>query len=107
MRIGWIGGLSRNEIDLQRLAAARGHTLRFHSGETAGRGAEQIERLVERSDFVIILTDVNSHNGVQLARRCVRRLGRGSLLIARFGASRFQSLLDALENARPRLAAAG
>jgi hypothetical protein len=98
MNIGWIGGMNRAEADLVRMAHAAGHHLDFHNGNTAGRGAEQIESLVERSDFVIIVTELNSHNGVILARKMVRKHDRGSLLTRRFGAARFQGLLDALES---------
>ncbi|EYF06609.1 Hypothetical protein CAP_1739 [Chondromyces apiculatus DSM 436] len=52
--------------------------------------------MVERADLVIVLTDVNSHGGVQLARRICQRLGRAALIVRRCGAAQFQNLLDAL-----------
>ncbi len=106
MRIAWIGGLDRNEMQLKRMAAAAGHHLDFHKGDTGGRGAAALRSTVERADLVIILTDVNSHGGVQLARRLCQRLGRGALVVRRCGASQFQRLLDALSSRDERMMAA-
>ena len=96
MRIGWIGGRERNETQLERIAARSGHTLEFHSGHVAGRGADTIRTLVERSDFLVIVTDVNSHGAVLLAKKTAHAAGRASLVIRRCGSARFQALLDAL-----------
>jgi hypothetical protein len=97
MRIGWIGGRERNETQLERIAEARGHTLEFHSGHVAGRGADGIRTLVERTEFLVIVTDVNSHGAVLLAKKVAQQLGRPSLVIRRCGSSRFQALLDAFD----------
>jgi hypothetical protein len=103
MRIGWVGGVERNENDLVRLARAAGHHLTFHSGHMSGRGPQDLEHLVERSDLVIILTDVNSHGAVIMARRLVRDHKRASMVVRRLGAARFASLLSALGSAEPLL----
>ena len=97
MRIGWIGGRERNETALERIAERSGHTLEFHSGHVGGRGAEGIRTLVERSEFLVIVTDVNSHGAVLLAKKAAAQLGRSSLVIRRCGSARFQALLDALD----------
>jgi hypothetical protein len=97
MRIGWIGGRERNETVLERIATRSGHTLEFHSGHVGGRGAEAIRTLVERSDFLVIITDVNSHGAVLLAKKAAQQIGRPSLVIRRCGTARFQMLLDALD----------
>ena len=95
MRIGWIGGRERNEMQLERIAAKCGHTLEFHSGHVGGRGTETLRTLVERSDFVIIVTDVNSHGAVLGAKKLAAQIGRASLVIRKCGTARFQSLLEA------------
>jgi hypothetical protein len=96
MRIGWIGGRERNETQLERIAAKSGHTLEFHSGHVAGRGADALRALVERSNFLVIVTDVNSHGAVLLAKRVAQQSGCASLVIRRCGKARFQALLDAM-----------
>ncbi len=105
MRIGWVGGRERNEQQLEKIAERNGHTLEFHSGHVGGRGAGNLETLVERSDFLVIVTDVNSHGAVLLARKQAARLGRASLVIRKCGTSRFQALLDAINTRDERLLA--
>lgn len=96
MHIGWIGGRERNESQLKRIAEAEGHVLEFHSGHVGGRGAPEMRALVERCHLVVIVTDVNSHGAVLLAKRLASKVGRGTLVIRRCGGSRFQALLKAL-----------
>ena len=103
MRIGWVGGVERNENDLVRMARAAGHHLTFHSGHMAGRGGTDLDNLVERSDLVIVLTDVNSHGAVIMARRLIREHKKASMIVRRLGAARFQALLLALDSAEPML----
>ena len=96
MRITWIGGLDRNEAQLERMAAQAGHRLELHTGNTGGRGASELRSAIERADLVILLTDVNSHGGVLLAKKICRQVGRPTLMLRRCGAARFQQLLDAI-----------
>ena len=103
MRIAWIGGLDRNQGELQRLAAQRGHLLDFHTGNTHGRGASELRAIVERANFVIILTDVNSHGGVLLAKRTSSKAGKGALVMRKCGRARFVQLLEALDIRHGRL----
>jgi hypothetical protein len=96
MRIGIIGGLGRSGPHFSRLAADAGHEASFHDGEIKGRGARALEHVIDRSELVVIVTDVNSHAAVQLARRRLREQGRSPLLLRRFGLARFAMLLAAL-----------
>ncbi len=104
MHIGWVGGVERNEGDLVRMAKCAGHHLTFHAGKLAGRGVQELRSLVERSDLVIILTDVNSHGGVIAAKRLARQHGKGTFVTRRLGAARFAAFLEALDQAAPMLA---
>jgi hypothetical protein len=106
MRIGWVGGLTRSETQLERLAANAGHRLEFHSGHVGGRGAGDLRSLIERVDFVVIVTDINSHGAVIQAKRLAQRLGRGTLVIRSAGVTRFQALLDALATREAQFAEA-
>lgn len=102
MRITWIGGLDRNQAQLERMAAEAGHCLEFHTGNTGGRGAAELRAAIERADLVIVLTDVNSHGGVLLAKKLCHKLGRAALMIRRCGVARFQLLLDAIARREAR-----
>ena len=96
MRITWIGGLDRNEQQLMKIAAQAGHRLELHHGDVGGRGSNEMRAAIARADLVIILTDVNSHGGVLLAKKVCRQLGRATMVTRRCGTSRFQQLLEAL-----------
>ena len=92
MHIGIVGGLDRAEPLLERIAAAAGHTVELHNGRTNARGTATLEALIERSQLVLVLTDINSHGGVQLARRLAARRGRPLVILRRLGAARFAEL---------------
>lgn len=100
MRIAVVGGRYKNEGQLARIAAARGHELEYEEGHTAGRGMEGVRRAVGRSDLVVIVTDVNSHGAVHTAKKAARQLERPTLIIQNFGAARLSRLLDAIETRR-------
>ncbi|MCK6590314.1 MAG: DUF2325 domain-containing protein [Polyangiaceae bacterium] len=96
MRIAFVGGLHRNENQIVEIAEKAGHELDFHPGVVGGRGADELRAAIERAELVIIVTDVNSHGAVQLAKKLCNKLGRGSLVLRRCGAARFRQLLDAI-----------
>lgn len=102
MHIGIIGGVERGEQRYAALAASHGHSFEFHGGDTAGRGSATLEALVERSDLVICVTDVNSHAAVLGARKHARLLGRRCLLTRRLGLSRFRAFLGEIELEEPK-----
>jgi hypothetical protein len=96
MRIGIIGGLDRSESNYTRLAEGYGHELLVHGGHLGGRGAQALESLLEKSDVVVVVTEVNSHGALQLARRRLRERGRTPLLLRKCGFTKFNALLEAL-----------
>jgi hypothetical protein len=96
MRIGVVGGLERNESDQHRLAKRYGHETIFHPGHLQGRGTRTLQTLIDQSDLVVIVTDVNSHGAVQLTRRLMRAAGREPVLVRRLGLSRLEELLQSL-----------
>lgn len=85
MRIAVIGGVERTQTTLVRLASDLGHELEFHPGHINGRGVEEIRRAVGRADLVVVLTDVNSHGAVKVARVACQKLGREMVLTKRLG----------------------
>jgi hypothetical protein len=102
VRIGFIGGVQRYEVQLERLAAAAGHELEYHNGDVRGRGAQALEGLVDRCRLIVIVTETNSHGAVLLARKLARQRGRGTLLLRKSGISGFTRLLEAIDKATAR-----
>ncbi len=70
--------------------------MEIHSGHLAGRGGDSLAAIVERADFVVIITDVNSHGGMWAAKRLAKARGRRCLLVRRMGPSRFRALVGEL-----------
>lgn len=104
MQIGIVGGLGRSGGLLERLAACAGHTALLHDGDVHGQGGRRLEQLVDRADLVVIVTDVNSHGALELARQLLRERGRSPLLMRRCGVAAFARLLQALDSADSRRA---
>jgi hypothetical protein len=96
MRIGIVGGLQRCERAYRRRAEHLGHQLRFHAGRVGGRGSAKLDALVRGVDLVIVLTDVNSHGAVQLARGAARVRGVPVALYRRCSPHRFASIVAKL-----------
>jgi hypothetical protein len=62
--------------------------------------------MVERADLVVVVTALNSHGAVEVARRSARETGTTLVLHQRCGLAKFRELLDSL-NAAPALRKAG
>jgi hypothetical protein len=98
MRIALIGGLDRNARELEQVARAGGHVLETHTGVIAGSAsAGSLRSLVVRADLVLVLTDVNSHNAVHLARRVARSHHRPLRIMRRLGPTQLAAFLGGLD----------
>jgi hypothetical protein len=95
MRIAVIGGMDRNAPHLEQLARSRGHELEHHTGRTGG-GTHAIRRMIERADVVLVLLDVNSHNGAHAAKSAARDLGRRIVVLRQCGVARVREIIDGL-----------
>jgi hypothetical protein len=96
LHIGWVGGLLRSKALLAKTAALAGHSFEAHSGDVRGRGSEGLAGLVERSDLVIIVIEVNSHGGALLAKDLARRRGRRAVIIRKPSLSALNRVLEQL-----------
>jgi hypothetical protein len=89
--------VERSEPAYRDVAARAGHTLEFHSGHTGGRGSPALVGLARAADLLIVVTDVNSHNAVQLARREARKFGVRVALFRRLSPARFGAFVAELD----------
>ena len=96
MRIAVIGGLERHEAEIERRAAALGHEVEFHRGRVGGRHTGELEAIVQRCDLAIIVTQVNSHGAMYIAKKAAARHGRPALISRTCGPSSFSAILGAL-----------
>jgi hypothetical protein len=102
LRIGIVGGIDRAMRDLQRVALAGGHDLETHTGVVrGGASVSSLRALVARADLVLVLTDVNSHNAVHIARGAARLNQRPLHIMRRLSASQLAAFLDGLPSNEP------
>jgi hypothetical protein len=69
IRVAVVGGLTRATDQWTDEGRALGIQLEHHDGRVHGRRADDLEAMVRRADVVVIITDLNSHNGVTIARK--------------------------------------
>ena len=106
LRVAVIGGLTRATDQWLRAGAAIGGQLEHHDGQSAGRRAADIAAIVRRADIVLIITDLNSHNGVAQARRAALAHQRPHLLLRRLRPDGVaQAIVEAQATARQLQAA--
>ncbi|MEZ4445966.1 MAG: DUF2325 domain-containing protein [Polyangiaceae bacterium] len=96
MNIVVIGGVERSTSSMRRLCSAEGHHLTHHDGTSSQRANLALRSAIGRADLAIIVTGINSHGSVLLARALARDSGVPSLICRRFGVSQLRRLLDAL-----------
>ncbi len=102
MNIVLVGGAERSLSHLRRAASACGHHLEHHDGACTPRGERALSGAIGRADLVVIVTGINSHRAVLLARELVERKHVPSLICRRFGVTQLWRLLDALALRRDR-----
>jgi hypothetical protein len=95
MHIAVIGGREKNEVELVRIAAEAGHELELHDGHVAGRGADTIGSMIARADVVVIVTGINSHGAMFLAKRAARQHQTPTLIVRKFTGARLHGLIAA------------
>jgi Uncharacterized protein conserved in bacteria (DUF2325) len=105
VRIAVIGGLERHEPEIGRRAGALGHTVEFHRGRVGGRRADELEAVVQRCELAIIVTEVNSHGAMYIAKKAATRSGRRALITRTCGPSRFSAIVESMAAAPYGLAA--
>ncbi len=75
MKIAFVGGLSRLAFDVLEDAASAGVEAEWHAGDVRGRGSDKLDAIVRRVDEVVVFTGINSHGGVQFAKKLGRQHG--------------------------------
>lgn len=106
MHIGIVGGLDRLEERLRHVAHDAGHELEVHAGVASGPAYHRLKNLVERSDVLVIVTDVNSHFAVIQTRKLAKEAGRPVVLLRKLGVSKLKDLLSRRLESKTALAAA-
>jgi hypothetical protein len=93
MRVALVGGIQRFEAEIARRAETLGHSVEFHRGRVGGRKAAGLEAIVSRSELVIIVTEVNSHGAMYVAKKAAAQEGKRAVIVRNCTPSSFGALL--------------
>lgn len=106
LRVAVIGGLSRANDLWVRTGSQYGLDLEQHDGNIHGRGSAEVASIVRRADIVVIITNPNSHGGVETARRVAIACDRPFVLVERLRPHGLPAVLDSLAQRHGHVAAA-
>jgi hypothetical protein len=73
--VAFVGGAERLERSLIAAGAELGVDVEVHDGGTGSGGRARLSAIVHRTDLVVVVTGVNSHNAVKIARREAEKSG--------------------------------
>jgi len=93
VRVVLIGGHERTSKHLVERGETAGWKVETHPGAVGGRGAKVLRSQIGRADIVFVITQLNSHGSMFLAKDCARRLGREMVVIRR---EKFSDIEDAI-----------
>lgn len=92
-RVLFVGGMDRNEPALLSLGRSLGIEVEVHYGDIHGRGAAALDAMIARAELVVVVTSVNSHGGVNLAKRAARAHGVPMIIARSCGLAVARTLL--------------
>jgi hypothetical protein len=93
MHVAVVGGVQSHETEIARRAEGLGHTVEFHRGRVGGRNAEGLAAMVARAELVIIVTRVNSHGAMYIAKKAAAQQSKRALIVRNCTPSSFPVLL--------------
>ncbi len=99
LRVGFVGGHDRVEREVVSVGSELGLDVEVHNGCTAGQGRHRLVALVERSDLVVIVTGINSHNAVHIAKRTAAKAGTHIRILKACGSGTARLLLGEIARA--------
>lgn len=85
LHVAFIGGIERNDRQLAQMADEMNVVVEFHDGDVGGRRSEGLAAVVRRADHVVVFSAINSHGGVNHAKRYAKEFGRGLTIVRSYG----------------------
>ncbi|MCL2449941.1 MAG: DUF2325 domain-containing protein [Polyangiaceae bacterium] len=68
-RIAFVGGAQRIASGLVALSNEVDADIEVHDGHTDGNGAARLAALVQRTQLIVLIVGINSHNAVHVVKR--------------------------------------
>jgi len=93
LHVAFVGGVERIDRQLVAMGEELGIDVEVHPGHMKGAGAQRLVALVARANVLFLVTGVNSHGAVSVAKREAARSGVPVHILKFCGASRARALL--------------
>jgi hypothetical protein len=100
LRVAFIGGVECVERQLVALGDELGIDVQMHNGHMKGRDKDRLVALASRAHVVVLVTGVNSHGAVGIAKQAAAKTGAAVRIVKFCGSSKARALLTELAQAR-------
>lgn len=100
LRVAFVGGVECVDRQLIALGDELGIDVEVHHGHMRGQSKQRLVSLIARTHVLVLVTGVNSHGAVSVAKREAERSGTQVCILKFCGSSRARALLSVLAQAR-------
>ncbi len=98
-RVLFVGGVERIERELAFIGDELGLDVRIHDGHARGQSMGRLAAVVRGCEMVVLVTGVNSHGAVQIAKREAQKAGAAVRIVKFCGSATARALLAELAHA--------
>jgi hypothetical protein len=96
LRVAFVGGVACVDRQLMALGDELGIDVEVHQGHMKAQSRQRLAALIARANVVVLVTGVNSHGAVCVAKREAERSGTEVRIVKFCGSSKARSLLSEL-----------
>lgn len=100
LRVAFVGGVACVDRQLLALGEELGIDIEVHQGHMKAQSRHRLASLIARANVLVLVTGVNSHGAVSVAKREAERSGIEVRILKFCGSSRARTLLAELAQAR-------
>jgi hypothetical protein len=100
LHVAFVGGVECVDRQLIALGDELGIDVEVHHGHMKGQSKQRLVALIARTNILVLVTGVNSHGAVSIAKREAVRSGAEVRILKFCGSSRARALLSELAQAR-------
>ena len=100
LHVAFVGGVACVERQIIALGEELGIEVEVHQGQVRSQSKERLVALVARANVLVLVTGVNSHGAVGIAKREAAKTGAEVRIVKFCGSSRARALLTELAHGR-------
>lgn len=100
LRVAFVGGVECVERQLIAAGDELGVDVEVHPGHMKGPMKDRLVALIARAHVLVLVTGVNSHGAVGVAKRAAAKSGAEVRIVKFCGSSKARSILSEIAHAR-------